>query len=247
MTTALLTGSLHSFDVSTGVDGPGTRFVAFLAGCPLRCQYCHSPDTWHRRAGQPVTADDVMSEIARYERFVKVAGGGVTISGGEPLEQPGFVREILRRCKAKGLHTALDTSGFLGDRADDELLAATDLVLLDIKSGDPEAYRRVTGTGRMEPTVRFAHRLADRGIPIWVRFVLVPGLTDAEADVAAVAEIAAAVPTVERVEVLPFHRLGIHKYDALRLRFPLAGTPAPSPELLSRVHGQFRAHGLQVF
>ncbi|GAA4600773.1 pyruvate formate lyase activating enzyme [Actinoplanes octamycinicus] len=247
MTTALLTGSLHSFDVSTGVDGPGTRFVAFLAGCPLRCQFCHSPDTWHRRTGTPTTADDLMTEIARYERFIKVAGGGVTISGGEPLEQPGFVREILHRCRARGLHTALDTSGFLGDRADDALLDATDLVLLDIKSGDPATYRRVTGTGRLAPTVRFAHRLAGRGIPIWVRFVLVPGLTDAEENVEAVAAICAAVRTVQRVEVLPFHRLGAPKYAALGLPFPLAGTPAPSPGLLTRVHEQFRAHGLQVF
>ncbi|KUL26695.1 pyruvate formate-lyase-activating protein [Actinoplanes awajinensis] len=243
----MTTGSLHSFDVSTGVDGPGTRFVAFLAGCPLRCQYCHSPDTWHRRAGTPTTADELMREIARYERFIKVAGGGVTVSGGEPLEQPDFVREVLRRCRENGLHTALDTSGFLGDRADDELLSYTDLVLLDIKSGDPATYRKVTGTGRLEPTVRFAHRLAERGVPIWVRFVLVPGLTDAEPNVAAVAELAAAVPTVERVEVLPFHRLGAGKYQALGLPFPLAQTAAPDAELLKRVQAQFRDRGLAVF
>ncbi|GAA2674334.1 pyruvate formate-lyase-activating protein [Actinoplanes palleronii] len=243
----MTTGSLHSFDVSTGVDGPGTRFVAFLAGCPLRCQYCHSPDTWHRRAGTPTTADELMREIARYERFIKVAGGGVTVSGGEPLEQPDFVREVLRRCHEDGLHTALDTSGFLGDRADDELLSYTDLVLLDIKSGDPATYRKVTGTGRLEPTVRFAHRLAERGVPIWVRFVLVPGLTDAEANVAAVAELAAAVHTVERVEVLPFHRLGAGKYQALGLPFPLAQTSAPDAELLERVQAQFRDRGLAVF
>ncbi|BCY11776.1 pyruvate formate-lyase-activating protein [Actinoplanes sp. L3-i22] len=242
-----MTGSVHSFDISTGVDGPGTRFVAFLAGCPLRCRYCHSPDTWHRRTGRPTTADDLIREIARYERFIKVAGGGVTLSGGEPLEQPDFVREVLRRCHERGLHTALDTSGFLGDRADDELLSYTDLVLLDIKAGDPATYREVTGTGRLEPTVRFAERLAKRGVPIWVRFVLVPGLTDAPAEVDAVAAIAASVPTVERVEVLPFHRLGAAKYTALGLPFPLAGTPAPGPELLDRVRDQFRGHGLSVY
>lgn len=241
-----ITGSVHSFDVSTGVDGPGTRFVAFLAGCPLRCQYCHSPDTWHRRNGRPTTTDDLLREITRYERFIKVAGGGVTVSGGEPLEQPDFVRDVLRRCHEHGLHTALDTSGFLGDRADDELLSYTDLVLLDIKSGDPATYRRVTGTGRLEPTVRFAHRLAERGVPIWVRFVLVPGLTDDPANVDAVAAIAAGVPTVERVEVLPFHRLGVAKYEALGLPFALADTPAPDAELLERVHAQFRAHGVAV-
>lgn len=240
------TGSVHSFDVSTGVDGPGTRFVAFLSGCPLRCQYCHSPDTWYRRSGTPTTPDELMTEIRRYERFIKVAGGGVTISGGEPLQQPAFVGDMLRRCKEIGLHTALDTSGYLGDRAGDDLLEATDLVLLDIKSGDPGTYRTVTRTGRLAPTVRFAHRLADLHKPIWVRFVLVPGLTDAPENVAAVASIAASVPTVQRVEVLPFHRLGAAKYAALGVEFPLAQTPSPTPELLERVRGQFRAHGLCV-
>ena len=242
-----LTGSVHSFDVSTGVDGPGTRFVAFLAGCPLRCQYCHSPDTWYRGNGRPMTVDELIAEIHRYERFIKVAGGGVTLSGGEPLQQPAFTREVLTRCKELGLHTALDTSGFLGAAADDELLGATDLVLLDIKSGDRDTYRRVTRSGRLAPTVHFAHRLAKRNMPIWVRFVLVPGLTDAMANVAAVADIVAAVPTVQRVEVLPFHRLGAAKYAALGLRFPLADTEPPGPELLNRVRGQFRTRGLTVY
>jgi pyruvate formate lyase activating enzyme len=238
------TGRLHSFDISTGVDGPGTRFVAFLAGCPLRCRFCHSPDTWYARSGRPVSAAGLGTEIRRYERFIKVAGGGVTLSGGEPLQQPGFTREVLQRCRDMGLHTALDTSGFLGHRADDALLAATSLVLLDIKSGDPATYRRVTCTGRLAPTVRFAHRVADLGIPIWVRFVLVPGLTDAEANVDAVARIAAAVPTVERVEVLPYHRLGIAKYEALGLPVPLPDTAPPDAALVHRVQDQFRAYGL---
>ncbi|MFG1605233.1 pyruvate formate-lyase-activating protein [Actinoplanes sp. NPDC049265] len=235
---------LHSYDVSTGVDGPGTRFVAFLAGCPLRCLYCHSPDTWYRRSGTPATGPGLLAEIRRYERFLKVAGGGVTISGGEPLQQPAFVAEVLRGCKEMGLHTALDTSGFLGAKAGEALLDAVDLVLLDIKSGDPRTYRTVTGTGRLAPTVRFAHRLADRGTPIWVRFVLVPGLTDDPANVDAVAAVAASVPTVERVEVLPFHRLGAAKYAALGLPFPLADTPPPDGALIDRVRAQFRDHGL---
>ncbi|MEV6305940.1 pyruvate formate-lyase-activating protein [Actinoplanes sp. NPDC051861] len=242
-----VTGSVHSFDVSTGVDGPGTRFVAFLAGCPLRCQYCHSPDTWYRRTGREMTADDLLTEISRYERFIKVAGGGVTLSGGEALQQPDFVREIFTRCHDKGLHTALDTSGFLGAKASDDLLAVTDLVLLDIKAGDEETYRKVTRTGELAPTVEFAHRLAALGVPVWVRFVLVPGLTDSAENVEAVARIAASIRTVERVEVLPFHRLGAAKYTALSIPFPLADTPAPSPELIDRVRTQFRAHGLTVY
>ncbi|WP_249715091.1 radical SAM protein [Rhizomonospora bruguierae] len=178
-------GAVHSWDISTGVDGPGTRFVAFLAGCPLRCQYCHSPDTWYRRSGQRMGAGDLVDLIGRYRRFIGVAGGGVTLSGGEPLHQPRFAGEVLRRCHDDlGLHTAMDTSGFLGDRADDRLLAATDLVLLDLKSWDPATYRRVTRTGDIAPTLRFARRLDDLGKPMWVRFVLVPGLTDAPANVA---------------------------------------------------------------
>ncbi|WP_405093658.1 pyruvate formate-lyase-activating protein [Micromonospora sp. NBC_01392] len=242
----VLHGAVHSWDTSIGVDGPGTRFVVFLAGCPLRCRYCHSPDTWYGRSGRWRTVDEMVATIARYRRFVQVAGGGVTVSGGEPLLQPRFTGELLRRCHALGLHTALDTSGFLGDRADDALLDATDLVLLDVKAGRPETYRRVTGTGRLAPTLRFARRLADRGTPMWIRYVLVPGLTDAVDEVARVAELAAGLTGVERVEVLPFHRLGAHKYAELGLAFPLADTAPPDPELLARVRGQFAARGLTV-
>ncbi|SCG69565.1 pyruvate formate-lyase-activating protein [Micromonospora humi] len=239
-------GSVHSWDTSIGVDGPGTRLVVFLAGCPLRCRYCHSPDTWYGRSGRRRTVDEMVALAARYRRFLRVAGGGVTVSGGEPLLQPAFTRELLRRCHALGLHTALDTSGFLGDRADDALLDATDLVLLDVKAGSPATYRRVTGTGRLAPTLRFARRLAERGTPMWIRYVLVPGLTDAADEVARVADVTAGLTGVRRVEVLPFHRLGAHKYAELGLAFPLADTAPPDAELLARVRGQFAARGLTV-
>ena len=153
---------MHSWDLSTGVDGPGTRFVVFTAGCPLRCVYCHNPDTWSGRAGQRMSAAEVLAQAGRYRRFIGAAGGGLTVSGGEPLLQPAFTRAVLAGAKELGLHTALDTSGYLGARADDELLDATDLVLLDIKSFDPAIARRVTGRG-IAPTLAFARRLADRG------------------------------------------------------------------------------------
>lgn len=245
--TATLAGSVHSWDVSTGVDGPGTRFVVFLAGCPLRCLYCQNPDTWRMRPAQRTPLSDLWRIAAGYTRFIAVAGGGLTVSGGEPLLQPAFTEALLRRAKAAGLHTALDTSGALGDRATDSLLDATDLVLLDIKSGDPATYRHVTGGGELAPTLRFARRLSDRGTRMWIRYVLVPGLTDDPANVAAVARFVATLSTVDRVEVLPFHRLGAAKYAALGLDFPLAGTPAPSPELVDRVRAQFRSHGLTVY
>jgi pyruvate formate lyase activating enzyme len=241
-----VTGSVHSFDLSIGVDGPGTRFVAFLAGCPLRCQYCHSPDTWSARFGTPTSTDDLLLEIRRYQRFLQVAHGGVTLSGGEPLQQPRFVRAVLEGCRDMRLHTALDTSGFLGARADDALLAAADLVLLDIKASDPATYRRVTRTGELAPTVAFARRLDRLGTPMWIRFVLVPGLTDDPANVAGLGRLCASLSNVERVEVLPFHRLGAHKYAALGLRFPLADVTPPTAAETDDVRDRLRGYGLTV-
>ncbi|SDM35904.1 pyruvate formate-lyase-activating protein [Allokutzneria albata] len=242
----MTTGAVHSWDLATAVDGPGTRFVLFLGGCPLRCRYCHNPETWRMRDSSRRTVDEVIAEVAKYRRFIEVAGGGFTVSGGEPLLQPDFVEELLSEVKALGLHTALDTSGYLGAWATDELLADTDLVLLDVKSWDPETYHEVTG-GEVEPTLTFARRLSAMGKPMWVRFVLVPGLTDAPDNVEGIASFTAGLSTVERVEVLPFHKLGAPKYAALGIPFPLADTPTPPVELVERVRGQFRAAGNVVF
>ncbi|WP_380282341.1 pyruvate formate-lyase-activating protein [Kitasatospora purpeofusca] len=242
--TAPATGMLHSWDVSTGVDGPGTRFVAFLAGCPLRCQYCHNPDTRYLSDGRPVTADELVREAAQYTAFIHAAGGGATVSGGEPLLQPALTGELLHRFKHElGLHTALDTSGYLGARADDALLADTDLVLLDVKSWDRALYRQVTGR-RLSPTLDFAHRLAGLGTEVWVRFVLVPGLTDPAANIEGVAAFTASLGNVSRVDVLPFHTLGAAKWRALGLDFPLADTPVPTAEQIAAARAVFTAHGL---
>jgi pyruvate formate lyase activating enzyme len=240
------TGRVHSWDLSTGVDGPGTRFVLFVSGCPLRCLYCANPDTWHMRDGREATVDEVMAEIEKYRAFLTTAGGGVTVTGGEPLLQSAFTGELLRRCKEAGLHTALDTSGFLGARAGDALLADTDLVLLDIKSFDVTTYRRLTG-GDLGPTLNFATRLDRSGVPMWIRYVLVPGWTDREESVDALARFVAGLDAVERVEVLPFHRLGAAKYEALGLPFPLRDTPTPGAEVTERVREQFRARGVRVY
>ncbi|WP_405910982.1 pyruvate formate-lyase-activating protein [Streptomyces sp. NBC_00828] len=240
-----MSGRIHSWDVSTGVDGPGTRFVLFTSGCPLRCLYCQNPDTWHMRDGRSATVDEVMAEIEKYRTFIRAAGGGVTISGGEPLLQSGFTGEILRRCKAAGLHTALDTSGFLGARATDELLADTDLVLLDIKSFDIARYRKLTG-GELAPTLTFATRLDRLGVPVWIRYVLVPGWTDDESAVDGLAAFLAGLGNVVHVDVLPFHKMGAGKYVALGIPFPLRETPTPDPALVTRVCEQFRAHGLRA-
>jgi pyruvate formate lyase activating enzyme len=238
-------GRVHSWDVSTGVDGPGTRLVVFLAGCPLRCLYCQNPDTWRMRDGGLTGVADVERRMQRYARFVTTAGGGVTISGGEPLLQPAFTRGLLEAAKGLGLHTALDTAGSLGDRADARLLAATDLVLLDIKAGSEDTYHRLTG-GTLAPTLAFAERLAAIGKRVWVRYVLVPGWTDAPDEVAAVADRCASLATVERVDVLAFHTLGRSKYERLGIPFPLAETPPPTSDQLDTARAVFAARGLVV-
>lgn len=239
--------SMHSWELVTGVDGPGTRLTVFLSGCPLRCLYCHNPDTMFAAKGQPVRLEDLAARLRRYRGIFRTTNGGLTISGGEPLMQPAFVANLLRQAKELGIHTAIDTSGFLGARATDELLDDVDLVLLDIKSGLPDTYRRATGR-ELAPTVDFARRLAERGSEeVWIRFVLVPGLTDAVENVAAVADIAAGLPVVTRVEVLPFHQMGRDKWATLGLRYELADTCPPSPEVTERVRDQFRSHGLTTY
>jgi pyruvate formate lyase activating enzyme len=241
-----VTGMFHSWDLSTGVDGPGTRFVAFLAGCPLRCLYCHNPDTRHMRDGRRTSADEIVHEATKYVEFIRVSGGGATVSGGEPLLQPAFTGELLRRFKHElGLHTALDTSGFLGTRAGDTLLADTDLVLLDIKSWDRALYRHLTRQ-EVAPTLDFARRLADLGKETWVRFVLVPGLTDAAENIEGVAAFTASLGNVTRVDVLPFHKLGVDKWRALGLDFTLADTPTPTGEQTAAARAVFTAHGLHA-
>jgi pyruvate formate lyase activating enzyme len=241
-----MTGYVHSIETAGTVDGPGIRFILFTTGCPLRCQYCHNPDTWHLKNGRHVSVDEVMEEIEKYADFLNDAGGGVTISGGEPLFQDKFLANILRRCKGRGLHTALDTSGFLVGRMTRQMLDDTDLVLLDIKSVDPNTYQRVTGV-KLEPTLKFARRLSDIGKPIWLRFVLVPDLTDDFDEVESLAEFAATLKSMERVEVLPFHKMGEHKWEALGLKYKLGDTEPPSDKLVSRVQDQFRERGATVF
>jgi pyruvate formate lyase activating enzyme len=240
--TRAVTGWVHSWDLSTGVDGPGTRLVVFLSGCPLRCLYCHNPDTWCKRDGTETGLEELTGLMRRYQPFIGAAGGGVTVSGGEPLQQPAFTRALLEAAHDAGLHTALDTSGFLGRRADDALLDACDLVLLDIKAGTDARHRRLTRRP-LAPTLEFAERLAERGTPVWVRYVLVPGLTDEPREVDRVAAFTAGLGNVERVDVLPFHKLGAPKYAKLGIPFPLAGTPAPSSELVRQVRARFAAGG----
>jgi pyruvate formate lyase activating enzyme len=240
------TGAVHSWDLSTGVDGPGTRFVLFLAGCQLRCVYCQNPDTWSERDGRVESVDDVMERVRRYGNVFARTGGGVTVTGGEPLLQPAFTAELMKACRGAGTHTALDTSGSLGARATDDLLLDTDLVLLDIKSWEPRTYSAVTGGADVAPTIAFARRLAALERLTWIRFVLVPGLNDAPSNIEPMADFVAGLSNVSRVEVLPFHTLGSAKYQALGLPFPLADRPAPTVQQVEAVRDVFRCRGLVV-
>ena len=237
-------GYVHSVETGGAVDGPGLRFVVFLSGCHLRCLYCHNPDTWHLKDGKKTDVADLLKEIALYTNYLKRTGGGVTATGGEPLAQPEFVTALFQGCKSLGLHTALDTNGYLGENATQALLDATDLVMLDIKAFNPDVYKKLTGA-ELAPTLRFAEHLSAIGKPTWLRYVLVPGWTD---DLASIAELAAyaAKLKMEKVEVLPFHKMGESKWEAMGLPYTLKETEPPSPDLIAQVKEIFVSHGLQT-
>ena len=239
-------GYVHSWEVGSTVDGPGLRFVGFLTGCPLRCLYCHNPDTWHKYNGHPVTVSHAMRQIGNYVKVLKISNGGITLSGGEPQLQREFVTRIFRHCQRLGLHTCLDTSGRLGDRFADEELMNIDLHLLDIKSGQSDVFKKLTNQP-LQPTLDFARRLATLKRPMWIRFVLVPGLTDDYDNVEKVADICAGLESVERVEILRFHQMGQDKWRKLGLEYALVNAAPPGVELTERVRGQFRSRGLSVY
>ena len=238
-------GFLHSFTTGSMVDGPGVRVVAWTSGCQWRCLYCHNPDTWSVTNGIPVTLARATEELRKYRHGLKVMSGGLTVSGGEPLMQDRFVVKLFGEAKALGIHTALDTNGGLGDRLSDAELLQIDLVLLDIKCSDPQRHRHLTGMD-LAPTLEFARRLADRRRPVWVRFVLVPGLTDDPRNIAEIAKFAAGLGNVERVDVLPFHQMGWFKWRQLGIDYTLANVGPPTVEAVQHACDLFRAEGLKA-
>jgi len=239
-------GFLHSFTTGSAVDGPGVRIVAWTAGCLWRCMYCHNPDTWTMRNGIRVTVAKAAEELRKYRNGLKAMRGGLTLSGGEPLLQDRFAIRLFSEARTIGIHTALDTNGYLGDRLTDAELEKIDLVMLDIKGWDPERHRRLTGMG-IGPVLAFAQRLSSRHRPIWLRFVLVPGLSDNFEDIRCIANFAAGLGVVERVDVLPFHQMGRYKWKQLGLKYELDDTEPPSIDLVDRVAWQFRNVGLNAF
>jgi len=238
-------GFLHSFTTGSAVDGPGIRVVAWTTGCMWRCQYCHNPDTWTVTNGIPVTVAHATEELRKYRYGLKIMSGGFTLSGGEPLMQHRFSAKLLAAAKSMGIHTTMETNGYYGDRMSDAELQTIDLIMLGIKSWDPERHKALTGMD-VGPTLAFARRLAALRRPIWVRFVLVPGLTDDISDLERIAEFAANLGIVERVEVLPFHQMGRYKWERLNLRYSLNDTRAPSDELIATACTVFRNAGLKA-
>lgn len=229
-----MVGRIHSFESFGTVDGPGIRFVVFLQGCPLRCQYCHNPDTWGA-GGTEYAVEEVVQRVLRYKNYFGDTGG-VTVTGGEPLLQIDFVTELFTLLKAKGIHTCIDTSGITFKKDSEgsvekhkKLLAVTDLVLLDIKHIDDEACQKLTGQSN-ENTLAFAKFLSDNGVKTWIRQVLVPHITDKEEDLRKLRAFIDTLATVEKVEVLPYHTMGAVKYEKLGMEYPLKDVSAPTKE-----------------
>jgi pyruvate formate lyase activating enzyme len=239
-------GFLHSFTTGSMVDGPGVRVVAWTSGCQFRCAYCHNPDTWKMSNGIPVTISRTIEELAKYRTGLKVMKGGFTLSGGEPLMQDRFAVRLFSAARKMGIHTALDTNGAFGKRLSDEELDNIDLVLLDIKSWNKERHRKITAMA-IDPVLDFAERLANLKKNVWLRYVLVPDLTDNSDDIDKLAEFAASLGNIERVDVLPFHQLGEFKWKELKLDYSLAGRTAPDSETILRVCDQFRSAGLKTY
>lgn len=238
-------GYVHSIETFGAVDGPGIRYVVFLSGCSLACLYCHNPDSWVVKKGKKMSLDEILEDISKYAHFIKGSSGGVTISGGDPLSQVDFTKQILLGCKEMGIHTALDTCGYLGDRVDDEMLELIDLVLLDVKSGIPSVYKKLTKV-ELEPTLEFAKRLDKKDISIWLRFVLVPGLTDDKENIEAVAKIASSLNNLDLVELLPFHKMGEYKWESLNKTYKLKDTLEPTQKQMDIARGIFTEKGLKV-
>jgi len=239
-------GFLHSFTTGSAVDGPGVRVVAWTTGCMWRCRYCHNPDTWTITNGLPVSVAKAAEELAKYRHGLKVMNGGFTLSGGEPLMQSRFAAKLLAASKEMGIHTAIETNGYFGDKLSDAELESLDLVLLGIKSWGADRHKALTGMD-IEPTLAFARRLAALRKPVWVRFVLVPGVTDDEATLTGIAEFAAGLGNVQRVEVLPFHQLGSFKWERLGLDYTLKDVQPPSAEAAGKACEVFRKAGLTAY
>jgi len=238
-------GRIHSLESFGTVDGPGIRFVVFMQGCPLRCLYCHNPDTWDVNKGKEYTPEELMNEIIKYKSYMDYSKGGVTFTGGEPLLQTDFLLEVCRLCKDKGISVAIDTSGFIFNDKVKRLMEYTDLVLLDIKNYDPVVYKALTGVS-LNPTLKFLDYLKEKNIPTWVRYVVVPNLTDNLDAVRKLSDYLDGYPNVKKIELLAFHKMGEYKWKELGLDYKLTDTKEPDKELMKQISDILSANGKVV-
>jgi len=238
-------GRIHSLESFGTLDGPGIRFVVFMQGCPLRCQFCHNPDTWEVNAGTKYTVEELVNEIVKYKSYMEFSGGGVTFTGGEPLLQAEFILEVVKEIKKMGISVALDTSGFVWNRHVEEVLEYTDLVLLDIKNFDPLVYKTVTGVS-LSPTLKFLEYLKEKNIVAWVRYVVIPELTDNLDSVEKLSVHLDGYPNVEKIELLAFHKMGEYKWEELGIDYQLTDTKEPGKELMEQVREILATNGKLV-
>ena len=239
-------GFLHSFTTGSAVDGPGIRVVAWTAGCHWRCLFCHNPDTWSLINGMAVPLERAVEQLKKYRHGLQVMSGGFTLSGGEPLMQDRFAARLFAAAKGLGIHTAIETNGSLGERLSDEEIRRIDLVIMDLKTWDPGRHKKLTGKD-VGPTLEFARRVAGMKRPMWIRFVLVPGLTDDRENIAPIAKFVAGLGVVERVEVLPFHQMGRYKWEKLGIEYKLGDVKPPTSEEVENACKIFRDEGLEAY
>ena len=226
-----MTGYIHSIESFGTVDGPGVRYVVFMQGCPMRCLYCHNPDTWKIKSGTQMTVDEIMAGYRRNKAFYKK--GGLTVTGGEPLLQIEFLTELFKTAKQEGIHTCIDTSGITYNEKSiddfDELMKYTDLVMLDIKHINTDKHKKLTGCDN-GAVLEFARYLEAKNIPLWIRHVVVEGLTDKKEDLVALGEFIGSLKNLKALDVIPYHTMGEAKYKELGLDYPLKGVPAMTHE-----------------
>lgn len=242
----MTTGRIHSIETFGTVDGPGIRCIFFFQGCPLRCKYCHNRDTWDAKCGTEYTADELIEKAVKYKSYMNSSGGGITASGGEATLQPEFLAELFAKAKEQGIHTCLDTSGFVDIEKIEKVLDNTDLVLLDLKHMDDEKSKELTGVS-IQKALKLAKHLESRNIPVWLRHVLVPGITDSEDNLAKIGEFAASLNNVQRLELLPYHSIGVHKWESMGVDYELKDVRDADQDDVKRASEIIERYGVKVF
>lgn len=242
----MIKGRVHSIETFGTVDGPGIRYILFMQGCPLRCKYCHNRDTWDAKGGTEYTTDEIIDQALKYSSYMKFSGGGITASGGEATLQPEFLTELFAKAKKNNIHTCLDTSGFVDIETIDPILDNTDLVLLDLKHMVDDKSKDLTGVG-IEKTLKLAKHLDDRNIPVWIRHVLVPGVTDDTENLEKFGQFVSTLNNVERIEILPYHSMGVHKWESMGLNYELKNIEDATKEDVDKAAKIVEQFGIEVF